>query len=327
MKVKLRNIIIAGMALFTVSAMAFEPKKPECIAPAKPGGGFDLTCRIATTALDEAKILNKPMAVTFMPGGIGAVAINQMIGPKKKNGDSIVAFSSGSLLNIAAGKYGPHIKGDSVRWLASAGADYGAIVVYKDSPLNSLDDIINKIKEDPAAISFGAGGSVGSQDWTKAALLFKAAGIDPKKMRYLAFDGGGEAIASLMGGHIDVYPGDAAELVGHIDSGDFKVLAIYSNERLPGKLADIPTAKEQGYDLEWTILRGYYMAPEAPDEAYNYYVDAFNKLYQSEEFTKIQAEKGLFPFNQAGPEFDTYIKERINYFSELVEEFGLGAKK
>ncbi len=322
--IKLSKITLCAITLtFASSSFAFEPKKPECIAPAKPGGGFDLTCRIATTAIEETKSLKNRMSVKFMPGGVGAVAINQMIGPRKKDENAIVAFSSGSLLNISSGKFGKNITSDSVKWLASVGADYGAIVVYKDSPFNSLDDLAAKIKEDPSALTFGAGGSVGSQDWMKAALLFKEIGVSPQKMRYLAFEGGGEAIASLMGGHIDVYPGDAAELVAHVESGDFKILGIYAKERLPGILSDIPTAKEQGYDIDWAILRGFYMAPQASQESYDFYVDLFNNLYQTEEFTQVQQEKGLFPFNQAGIEFDAYVKDRIQVYGELAKEFGL----
>lgn len=319
----LRKIALSSLVLASSVAVAFEPKKPECIAPAKPGGGFDLTCRIATEAMKATGTVAKPVSVSFVPGGIGAVAINQMLGPKSKDGNLIVAFSSGSLLNIASGKFGKHVQADSVRWVGSVGADFGLLAVAKDSPINSLDDLVSRLKEDPASLAFGAGGSVGSQDWTKAALLFKAAGLDPKSMRYLAFEGGGEAIASLLGGHIDVFPGDAGELAPRIESGDFKILAIYSKERLAGEFADIPTAMEQGYDIEWTILRGFYVGPEVGDEVYNYWTEVFNKLYTTEEFSKIQAEKGLFPFNQAGPEFDTYVQSRIKFFADLSKEFGL----
>lgn len=309
--------------LLTSSALASEPKKPNCIAPAKPGGGFDLTCRIAATALSETGQISRPMSVTFMPGGVGAVAVNKMVSSNRKNGNIIVAFSSGSLLNIATGKFGKNIDGNSVKWLASVGADYGAIIVHKDSPLNSLDDLMAKIKENPTSLAFGAGGSVGSQDWMKAALLFKASNVDVANMRYLAFEGGGEAIASLLGGHIDVYSGDAAELIDHLDSGDFKVLAVLSKERLDGKLANIPTAMEQGYDIDWPILRGFYMAPDIKDEAYSFYENAFNHLFTTEEFAKIQKEKGLFPYDQSGADFDAYVKERIKFYSELASEFGL----
>lgn len=321
--IKFTKIALLSASLTVAATSIAEPKKPECVAPAKPGGGFDLTCRIATTSIEEAKLLKNRMTVKFMPGGVGAVAINQMISSRKKDENAIVAFSSGSLLNIASGKFGKNISADSVKWLASVGADYGAVVVYKDSPFNNLDDLAAKIKEDPAGLTFGAGGSVGSQDWMKAALLFKEVGADPQKMRYLAFEGGGEAIASLIGGHIDVYPGDAAELVAHVESGDFKILGIYSKERLPGILSDIPTAQEQGYNIDWPILRGFYMAPEVPQEAYDFYVNMFNKLYEAEAFTKIQQEKGLFPFDQAGVEFDAYVKDRIQVYGDLAKEFGL----
>ncbi len=168
-------------------------ERPECIAPAQPGGGFDLTCRVAQQGLESQ--LGEPMPVTFMPGGIGAVAFNLFNTTRTDDPNAIVAFSTGSLLNIVTGKFGQLTEKD-VRWLATAGADFGAVVVKADSHYQTLDDLMQAIKADPAGVVIGAGGSVGSQDWMKAALLLRAVGADPRKMRYVAFDGGGEAIAA-----------------------------------------------------------------------------------------------------------------------------------
>jgi putative tricarboxylic transport membrane protein len=113
--------------------------------------------------------------------------------------NTIVAYSGGSLLNLAQGKFGRYNEND-VRWLAAIGADYGAIIVSDSSPFKSLKELITAVKADPTKVVFGAGGTVGSQDWMKAALVAKAAGIDPKSMRFVAFDGD---IARTMDGHRD----------------------------------------------------------------------------------------------------------------------------
>jgi tripartite-type tricarboxylate transporter receptor subunit TctC len=123
-----------------VAAMA-EITRPECIAPANPGGGFDLTCRIAQAGLAEQ--IKEPIQVTFMPGGIGAVAYNLFNTTRTDDPNAIVAFSTGSLLNIATGKYGAWTEND-VRWLASAGTDYGAVVVKADSPIRTPKDLEGK---------------------------------------------------------------------------------------------------------------------------------------------------------------------------------------
>jgi putative tricarboxylic transport membrane protein len=307
-------------ASFYMPAFAADIEKPECIAPANPGGGFDLTCRVAQTGLQP--YVKAPIQVNFMPGGIGAVAINLFNTTRTDDPNAIVAFSSGSLLNMATGKYGEW-GGDDVRFVASAGADYGAVIVKADSPFQSLADVMAAAKADLSSVVIGAGGSVGSQDWMKAALLMKADGLDPKAMRYVAFDGGGESIAALLGGSIQVYTGDVAEMTAHLDAGTMRILAVMSPERLPAPFDVFPTAKEQGYDAEWIILRGFYMGKNVSDEAYNAWADAFKAAYATPEFAAIQKDKGLLPLNMAGAEFDADAKARIGKMTEIAKEAGL----
>jgi len=316
-KIAATLLVALSMAL-PVSAASIE--KPECIAPAKPGGGFDLTCRVAQIGLKEQ--MPKLMQVTFMPGGIGAVAFNLFNSTRTDDPNAIVAFSSGSLLNIATGKYGKWTA-DDVRWLATAGADFGAVVVKGDSPYKTLDDVMNEFKKGESSLVVGAGGSVGSQDWMKAALLLKSIGKDPRKMRYVAYDGGGDAIAGLLGGSIQVYTGDVGEMVSHLGTGSMRILAVMSDKRLPAPFADVPTAKELGYDAEWVIMRGYYMGKNVSDEAYNAWVDFFKAAYQTPEFAKLQEEKGLLPLNMAGAEFDQDVKRRVAKMTEIAKEAGL----
>lgn len=306
--------------IMSVSVLGTEIKKPECVAPAKPGGGFDLTCRIAQSGLKGQ--LDKLMQVTFMPGGIGAVAINQFNTTRTDDPNAIVAFSSGSLLNIATGKYGKWTEND-VKFLATAGADFGAVVVKDDSKYKDLDQLMADFKKGESSVVVGAGGSVGSQDWMKGALLLKSINKDPKKMRYVAYDGGGDAIAGLLGGSIGVYMGDVGEMTPYLDAGTMRILAVLAPDRLPEPFDTYPTAKEQGYDAEWTILRGYYMGKNVSDDAYNTWVKAFKDAYETPEFKQIQKEKGLMPLNMAGAELDASIKKRIANLREIAKDAGL----
>ena len=120
-----------------------------------------------------------------------------------------------------------------MRWLAAVGTDYGAVIVAEGSPFKTIKDLVTAIKTEPGKVVFGAGGSVGSQDWMKAALTARAAGLDPKAMRFVAFEGGGEAITALQGGHVQVYSGDASEAEEQIKAGSkIRVLAILADKRL-----------------------------------------------------------------------------------------------
>lgn len=321
---KLRFVATCAATLVLGSALhAFEPSKPLCLAPAKPGGGFDLTCRLVSNAMEASKLLDSPMIVNFMPGGVGAVAYNHVIGQKPDDGDMIIAASTGSALNIVQGKFGAKHTMDSVRWLGALGTDYGAVIVRSDSKWNTLNELVDDLKANPSSFVLGAGGSIGSQDWFKAAIIAKLAGIEPKKMRYVAFEGGGEALTALSGGHIQIYPGDIAEFSGYVSSGKYKVLAIMSEERLPGDMGTIPTAKEQGFDAVWTIWRGYYLGPKVSDEAYDFWVEKLRTLSETQEFKKEREARGLYPLTLIGKEYQEFMKKEEKRFTELAKEAGL----
>ncbi|KEY60089.1 tripartite tricarboxylate transporter substrate binding protein [Serratia sp. DD3] len=298
------------------------PGRTECIAPAKPGGGFDLTCKLLQVSLQETNAINKPMRVTYMPGGVGAVAYNAIVAQRPAEFGTVVAFSGGSLLNLSQGKFGRYNVND-VKWLAAIGTDYGAIAVRADSPYKTLNDLMEAFKKDPNAVVFGAGASIGSQDWMKTALLAREVGIDPHKMRYVAFEGGGEPVTALLGNHIQAVSGDLSEMVPYLNGDKLRVLAVYAEQRLPGDLASVPTAKEQGYNLVWPIIRGFYMGPKVSEAEYQWWNDTFKKLVETEEFKKQRNLRGLFEFNLTGPELDAYVKQQVNQYREMAKSFGL----
>ncbi len=317
------KFITAAVSIAALSAFANPLDKTECIAPAKPGGGFDLTCKLAQSALHEGKFIADPMRVTYMPGGIGAVAYNTVIAQKPDAAGTIVAFSAGSLLNLAQGKFGRYTEND-VRWLAAVGTDYGAVVVAENSPYKSLKDVMAAIKADPTKVVLGAGGTVGSQDWMKAALTARAGGVNPKTMRYVAFEGGGEALTALQGGHIHVFTGDAAEAGQQIKAGaKVRILAVMSDKRLPGDMANIPTAAEQGFDVQWPIVRGFYLGPKVSDADYKVWADTFAKMMATPAYDKLRGERGLFPMALTGAPVDAYVKKQVAEYRKLAEEFGL----
>lgn len=313
----------AAAALLASVAQAGPLDKSECIAPAKPGGGFDLTCKLAQTALQEGKFISDPMRVSYMPGGIGAVAYNAIVAQRPGENNTIVAYSGGSLLNLAQGKFGRYNESD-VRWLAAVGTDYGAVIVADNSPIKSIKDLVAAIKADPSKVVFGAGGSVGSQDWMKAALTARAAGLDPKAMRFVAFEGGGEAITALQGGHVQVYSGDASEAEEQIKAGaKIRVLAILADKRVEGSLSSVPTMKEQGFDVQWPIIRGFYMGPKVSDADFKVWSDTFAKMMATPAYDKQRAEKGLFKFSLTGKELDAFIKERMAAYRQQAADFNL----
>jgi putative tricarboxylic transport membrane protein len=317
------KFIAAAVSAMALTVTAGPLDKTECIAPAKPGGGFDLTCKLVQSALQDGKFITDPMRVTYMPGGIGAVAYNTVIAQKPDAANAIVAFSSGSLLNLAQGKFGRYTAND-VRWVAAIGTDYGAVVVAENSPFKNLKDVMAAMKADPSKVVLGAGGTVGSQDWMKAALTARAGGVNPKTMRYVAFEGGGEALTALLGGHIHVFTGDAAEAGQQIKAGaKARILAVMNDKRLTGDMANIPTAAEQGFDVDWPIIRGFYVGPKVSDADYKVWTDTFAKLMATPGYDKLRSERGLFPMALTGAPLDAYVKKQVDDYRKMAEDFGL----
>lgn len=291
--------------------------KAECVAGAKAGGGFDLTCRLATEMLATTRELR----TTYLPGGIGAVAFTTFATKRRGERASLVAFSSGSLLNLAQGKFGPYTEAD-VTWLAIVAVDYGVIAVRNDSPFKSLADVAKALRSDLRNVTIGAGGTLGSQDWFKAALLARAAGVNHKSMRFVAFEGGGDAIAALRGGHVSLFAGDAAELSQFVGKGEaLRVLAVLSKERLGGVYANVPTAREQGFEVVWPIARGFYLGPDVPDADVRAWSETLRQAMNAPDYPTLLARHGLQPQALTGEPLQAFIASEMTRYRQLVAQF------
>jgi putative tricarboxylic transport membrane protein len=317
-----RAAALAGVLVVAAGTATAAPEKTECIVGAKPGGGFDLTCRLLGAALQSTGAITRPMAYTYMEGGIGATAMNHIVGTRPGDAGAVIAASTGSALLLAQKKFGVHDE-NAVRWVGALGAEFGAVIVSPDSPIRSLKDLIEGIKAKPEDFSVAGGGAVGSQDWMKAALIFKAAGQDPRRMRYIALEGGGPVITNVQGGHVRIGSSDIAEFLPHHKTGKVRVLAVMAPARLTGDAKDIPTAREQGYDLLWTVWRGVYVGPKVSDADYKWWAGTIEKLSKTPEFAKEQEARGLYPFASFGEDFARHVKEDVARFRLLAVEAGL----
>ena len=142
-------------------------------------------------------------------------------------------------------------------------------------------------------------------------------------MRYVALEGGGAVLTALEGGHVKVGSGDAAEMGKHHVAGKVRILAVMSPERLPGELGSIQTAKEQGFDFDWPVWRGYYVGKDVSDEDYNWWAAAFDKMSKTPEFAKERDARGLFEFTMAGKEFDERVKADVVRFKQMAKDAGM----
>ncbi len=312
-----------AVAMLAGPAMAFEPGPSECIAPANPGGGWDFTCRQVGKTLQDLGLVPGTMQVTNLAGGGGGVAFAEVVSKRNDSNDLLVAASTATATRLATDAY-PGNNADQVRWVGTVGADYGIIAVAKDNPINTLPELMEKIKADPTSVSVAGGSAVGGWDHLKVLIAADKAGIeDLRTIKYVAFDGGGEAVTQLLAGSVQAFTGDASEAKGFVDSGDIKVIAVLAPERMSGDFAAFPTAKEQGIDAVGANWRGFYAPGGMSDDAYAYWVDAIQKVYDSDEWKAVMAQNGLEPLDVSGDAFKAYVDESIKNIAEISREIGL----
>ena len=304
-----------------LAGVASHASAVECIVPAKPGGGMDAACKMLRKVFREEGGA-EPFKLSYLPGGIGAVAWSSIVSHRRGGVDTLVTFSGGSLLNLAQGKYGKASEAD-VRWVAGVGIDYGMIAVRSDSPWHSLSELLKAIRKDPAKTTVGLSGTVGSQDWLKMALIAGRAGIEPRQFRFVALEGGGDSFAALQAGHVQVISGDASEAAHFIAEGKVRILAVLSDQRLPGPLQAVPTAREQGYDVVWPIIRGFYMSPHVPEAEYRRWVGIFDKAMADPAFDRQRSASGLYPFAMTGKPLSDYIAQTVAQYRKQSQELGL----
>ena len=261
--------------------------------------------------------------MVYQPGGIGALAFKNAVNQQPPDGKTVIAFSSGSLLNLAQNRFGPYTT-RSVRWLAALGVDYGVVAVPRESPYKNLSQLLEALRDKPSSIVFGAGGSIGSQDWMKAAMLARAANVGHKEMRFVAFEGGGDALSALSDNHVQVLAGDAAEVGRQMEQGaSVRLLAVLSENRLGGRWSNIPTAREQGFDLVWPILRGLYMSPGVSDREFKEWTDALGKAVSQPATTRALAKAGMDPVWITGRALDQLVDQEVKNYRALAADFGL----
>lgn len=294
----------------------------ECIAPANPGGGWDFTCRQIGKLLYDLKQVDQPVQVTNMAGAGGGVAYNYVVTERNDDPDLIVAASSATTTRLAQNAFAG-MTADQVRFVGAIGADPGVIVVAKDSPFQTLKDLVEAIKADPGSVAFAGGSAAGGFDHMKPLQVLQAGGFtDIRKVKYIAVDGGADAITQTIGGHTQAMTGDMSETIGFLKSGDIRILAVLTEDRVPG-FEDIPTAREQGYDVVAVNWRGLYVPKGISDDQFNAWAAKLQVVADSAEWKQIMADNGLAPFTKVGADFQTWIDGVIADTTKMSKEIGV----
>lgn len=300
------------------------PDKPLTItAPSGAGGGWDKTARSLSKVLLETQLVNQTMTVENKPGGGGTVFLAEYV-TKDKNDPYKLFVSSPPLLINKLKKEGNSPYGyEDVIPLAQLTKDYGAIAVAADSKYNDLKSLINDIKTNPAQVTFAGGSAPGSMDHLISILPAFKSGVDPKTIKYLSYDGGGEAIAALLGNNATVLGTDISSLGSYLKSGKIKVLAVTSAERLDGDFKNVPTLKELGIDSEFTIWRGVFGPKGMKKEHIAYWDKKLQELSGNDLWKReLQANDWQSEYRNSA-DFTTFLKKQDSVILELLTALGM----
>ena len=320
MKITLHKSIAAGVLMSL--GMIGSGNAAECIAPANPGGGWDFTCRTIGKIMFDIGAVEKPIQVTNMAGAGGGLAYNHVVSERNDDADLIVAASSATSTRLAQNAYAG-MTADQVRFVGAIGADPGVIVVAKDSPYKSLGELLEAIKAEPGSVAFAGGSAVGGFDHLKPLMLLQRVGFtDITKVKYIGVDGGADAITQTIGGFTQAMTGDMSEIVGFLKSGDVRALAVLADDRVPG-FDDIPTAKEQGFDVVAVNWRGLYVPKGVSDDTFNMWAERLQKVADSDEWKEAMAANGLAPFTKVGGDFQSYIDGVVAEVRQLSKDIGV----
>ena len=315
----LRSFLYGATMLVSLGTAA---QAAECIAPANPGGGWDFTCRQIGRIMQEIGLESNLVQVTNMAGAGGGVAYTHVVGQRNTDPEVIVAASSATTTRLAQNAFAG-MTADQVRWVGTIAGDPGVIVVAKDSPFQTLGDLIDAVKADASAVAFAGGSAVGGFDHLKVLMMMNRAGFtEARAVKYIGLDGGADAITQTVGGFTQAMTGDISEIQGFIRSGDVRALAVLSDERVAG-FDDIPTAKEQGVDLVAMNWRGLYAPKGISDAEFARWTDALQKVADSEQWKTVMTENGLAPYTLIGDSFEGWVADNIAEIAAISREIGI----
>lgn len=313
----MRKLLFALAGVVAMSAAQASATDYKIMAPAAPGGGWDQTARAMQTVLQDEKISNS-VQVTNVPGAGGAIGIAQFVNTAK--GDPSQLMISGFVMVGALLTNNSPVTLDQVTPIARLTGEYEALVVPANSDIKDMAGLVEKLKADPGSVSWG-GGSAGGTDHITAGLIAKAVGVDPTKVNYIAFSGGGEALAAILGGQVTAGISGYGEFESQIKAGQLRLIGISSDERLEG--IDAPTFKESGVDVAIQNWRMVAAAPGLSDEQKAAVGADVEKMAQSDTWKKILADKGWADTYLAGDAFAAQLKQDIDSTTAILKEIGL----
>lgn len=315
------SVVAALAALLGAGpASAAYPTQPIELVPAgDPGGGLDLHARMIEMAFTKEKIADKPFTVVNKGAGGGNAATAYMV-TKKGDPYELQINTNRVILNALKGTTKYTLK--DMTPVVRLTAEYEIWVVRADSPFKTAADVIKKLQENPGSVSFGMGTAPPATDYLNIVMPAKAAGVDPSKMKVVAFRGAGDLGTQLLGGHVMVGSTSMSELIAQIDAGKLRPIVVSSPQRLE-RIKNVPTWKESGVDVTLAHWRGIFGPPDMPKEAYDYWNKKFAQMATTKAWKEILANNELMDAFMPGDRFARELARDEVQFRELLGGLGM----
>jgi putative tricarboxylic transport membrane protein len=289
----------------------------KMMIPANPGGGWDSTGRALGKALQEAGVVD---TITYenKGGAGGAIGLAQFYNASKGDGNAMMVMGAVMLGAIIRNK--PPVSVTQLTPLARLTSEYNVFVLPANSPFKTMADVLAQMKKDPGSVKWG-GGSAGSTEHIAIAMIARDAGIDPTKINYVPFRGGGEATAAILGGNVSVGGSGYSEFQPYIESGKMKAIAVTSGTRLKG--IDVPTLKEQGINVEIGNWRGVYGAAGISEAQQKALIDLVTKATKTKAWAEALQKNNWTPAFLAGKAFADFVDDDFASLRATMVKSGL----
>lgn len=317
-----RRALLAAVAAFAVAGSASADDmvldSVHFLIPGGAGGGWDGTARGTGEALTKSGLVGTA-SYENMSGGGGGKAIGYLIENADSQHGTLMVNSTPIVIRSLTGVF-PHNFRDLTLVSGTIG-DYAALVVGKDSPLNSMNDLLAAFDADASGTAIGGGSVPGGMDHLVAAMVMEAAGKDALNVKYIPYDAGGKAMAALLSGEIKALSTGFSEAVALAEAGEVKIIGVTSDARVDA-YADAPTMKEQGIDTTFVNWRGFFGAPGMPADKVAMYQEAIAKMYDTPEWEAVRARNGWVNIHNSGDDFKAFLEDQEQVIGDLMRKLG-----
>jgi putative tricarboxylic transport membrane protein len=308
------RVLVAVAAALVAAAAAAQPAIKMMI-PANPGGGWDQTGRSLAAAMQSAKLAS---SVQFdnKGGAAGTIGLAQFVHGAKGDPNALMIGGMVMVGGIILNKSPVNLS--QVTPIARLTSEWEVIVVPAQSPHKTLADLLKAFKASPGKVSWG-GGSAGGTDHILVGMLARAVGADPAKVNYVAFKGGGEAVAAILGGHVTAGVSGVGEFAEHVKAGKMRALGVSA----PAKFDGIPSFKEQGIDVELGNWRGVFAAPGISAQQREALVKLVRAATETPSWKATVEKLGWTPVFLGGEDYKRFLDEDTKRVAQIIESLGL----